>query len=261
MTTMLLHTDLGHDPDDAIAIALLCEYGYIPDELVLHPGYHDQISIASRIYNQYSLLGHPPISCTKLDCDDSKYNAGKHSVFLTKLTHRFVRYPMPDNFVVNRALVIGPPLGLGDIECDQLFMQGGYSPNSVIQLEKFIGMKAVPSYNPNGAKKDFNKIIESKKIKEKNFIGKNVCHGFTKEKLRSIWQPQINHSFYPVTSLVKTFWDKLDDSKAMHDVLAAILFIDKEKGIWEKTKPTWIDGKLTTEPTDEEIYTLIGLRI
>ena len=258
--TFLLHTDLGHDPDDAIAIALLCENGYIPDELVLHPGYHDQINIAQRIYNQYCLLGHPPTCCTKADCDSSKYVPGKHSVFLQKLVHRFARYPMPTNFVVDRALVIGPPLGLGDIECNQLFMQGGYSPNSIVPLEKFKGMKAVPSYNPNGAKKDFNKLVESKKIKEKYFIGKNVCHGFTKEQLRGIWEPQQNHSFYQVTSLVRTFWERLEGSKAMHDVLAAMLFINKDRGIWEQAKPIWIDGKLTTEPTDEEIYTLIGVK-
>lgn len=258
--SFLLSTDLGHDPDDAIAISFLCENGYIPHELVLHPGYHEQIDIASRIYNQYSLFGIPPTSCTKANCESGKYNPGKHSIFLQKLVHKFARVPINNNLVVDRALIIGPALGLGNIECNQLFMQGGYSPNSIEPLEKFKGMTSVPSFNPNGAKKDFNEIVESKKIKEKYFIGKNVCHGFTKAKLKEVWQPQETHEFYPVTSLVKTFWDKLEDEKAMYDVLAAMLFVNKDLGIWEQAKPTWDSGKLTTVQTDEEIYTLIGLK-
>jgi hypothetical protein len=256
----LLHTDLGHDPDDAIAIAFLCESGYIPDELVLHPGYKKQITISNRIYGQYTFLGSPPTTCTKPNCEESKYNPGKHSVFLERDIFLYAQFPIPTKFIVDKALVIGPPLGLGDIECDQLFMQGGYSPNSIEPLEKFKNIDSVPSYNPNGAKKDFNKIIESKTIKEKYFIGKNVCHGFTKEKLKKLWQP-IKTNLFDTESLINIFWDKLEDSKAMHDVLAAALFINKEFGIWEQAKPVWVNGKLTTEPTNEKIYSLIGLKI
>ena len=134
-----------------------------------------------------------------------------------------------------------------------MFFQGGYSPNSIEPLEKFKGMEAVPSFNPNGAKKDFNKLLESDKIVNKYYIGKNVCHGFTKEKLTQIWEPK--------QPRIKAFWDKLSPTKAMHDVLAAMMLQNKDLGIWEQAKPYWTGGKLTTVPTDEQIFTLIGLNL
>ena len=82
-------------------------------------------------------------------------------------------------------------------------------------------------------------------------MGKNVCHGFTKQHLSRIWTPQ--------NQVVKKFWDQLSIHKKMHDVLAAILFTNPELGVWEQAKPVRIQGKMTTEPTDQQIYTLIGL--
>jgi DNA-binding IclR family transcriptional regulator len=75
----------------------------------------------------------------------------------------------------------------------------------------------------------------------------------TIEKLSKIWKPE--------NSLVLQFWNQLDKSKAMHDVLAAILFTDKNLGIWEQAKPMWVGNKMTTIPTTEEIYTLIGVKL
>lgn len=259
--SFFIHTDLGHDPDDAIALAFLCEHDYIPDELGLHPGYNDQIIIASKIYNQYCLLGNPPISCLKPNCDDTKYKHGKHSIFLQDKVYSYVKYPLIEKIKVDKALIIGPPLGLGDkLECEEMYFQGGYSPNSIHPLEKFKDKKEVQSFNPSGAKEDFIALLESNKIKKKYYIGKNVCHGFTKEKLKKIWKPSEKHSVYNTTNLVREFWDKLDDSKAMHDVLAAILCIRKDLGIWEQARPVFNGLKMTTEPTNEKIYTLIGLK-
>lgn len=251
--TFLLHTDLGHDPDDAVALSYLIEHGYCPNHIGITPGFGQQEDILSGIITAYGNTIYPncyyskPVSREK----EKAYNFGKHKMLekANRFSQVFVPYSSP--IIVDKALIVGPALCLGDLlECDEMFFQGGYSPNSLKPLEKFLGLKAVPSYNPNGAKSDFNKLVESKKIKTKYFIGKNVCHGFKKKVLG--WAPK--------NELLNSFFNELDDEKAMHDVLAAMLFIDKDKGIWEQAKPTWIDGKLTTEPTDEEIYTLIGVK-
>lgn len=244
----LLHTDLGHDPDDAITIAFLLQHGYIPDIVGLIPGYYEQVEIANSIFNDFSLSGPNYYMSGK---PEKSYHPGKHKIFLSddfKCQYSEIK-PMS----IERALIIGPAKNLGNnLECEEMFFQGGYSPNSINPLEKFKDMKEVQSYNPSGAREDFKRLLASDRIKRKYYVGKNVCHGFTKADLQKIWTP--------ITSKSKIFWDSLDDSKAMHDVLAAILFIDKEKGIWEQAKPVFNGLKMTTEPTSEEIYTLIGLK-
>jgi hypothetical protein len=153
---------------------------------------------------------------------------------------------------VDKALIIGPAKNIGDIlRCEELYFQGGYSPNSIVPLPKFDGMNNVPSFNPNGAPKYFEALLTTNDIRQRYYIGKNVCHGFTKGDLRKMWEPK--------NKLVLKFWNELSESKAMHDVLAAMMFINKDMGIWERAKPIKTKNGYTTEPTTEEIYTLIGV--
>lgn len=250
----LVHTDLGHDPDDAIAIRFLLESGYIPDIIGLTPGYSDQINIIYGLYKDYypSLEPREIYVSTKPKLENElKYNCGKHKIFNNNFGYTAnIISPM----IVDKALIIGPAKNLGDnLECKEMFFQGGYSPNSIKPLEKFSGISEVQSFNPSGAREDFKKLLCSTKIETKYYIGKNVCHGFTKEKLKKNWEPLEN-------TTCKKFWDQLDDSKAMHDVLAAILSVNKELGVWEQAKPVFNGLKMTTEPTSEQIYTLIGLK-
>ena len=94
-----------------------------------------------------------------------------------------------------------------------MVFQGGYSPNSINPLPKFKGIKEVQSFNPSGAKEDFNLLLKSSDIIYKRYVGKNVCHGYTNSDLRTIWEPSAKK--------VSQFWNMLKDKKAMHDVLAA----------------------------------------
>jgi hypothetical protein len=251
----LIHTDLGHDPDDAVAISYLIEHKCYPTSICVTPGYGQQEDILSGLLTMYGNTIWPscyypkPIKREK----EKAYNPAKHSILIEANRFCQVYSPYDGPLLFDKALILGPAVGLGKrLHCDEMFFQGGYSPNTKPPLEKFAGMEAMQSYNPTGSKIDFNLLLESPNIKKKYYIGKNVCHGFTKQDLIKIWTPS-NSSF-------QKFFKQLDDNKAMHDVLAAMMFLDKSLGIWEQAKPKWVGHKLTTEPTTEEIYTLIGIK-
>lgn len=242
---MLVVTDFGHDPDDAIALSYLIEHGHIPQVICVTPGFDTQIKIISGFCKSYR------ISPVVLKCsgkEEKQYNPGKHSVFqadaMAEIAHELPYF--------TDCLIIGPALNMGDkIKCNSLFFQGGYSPDSIIPLSKFSGVEAVQSFNPCGAKKDFNLLLDSD-IPSKYYIGKNVCHGYTKQELKREWSPE--------NKLVRQFFDRLSDDKAMHDVLAAKCMIDIEIGLWQQAMPVWHGNKLSTIPTDKHIFTLIGLK-
>lgn len=246
---MLILTDLGHDPDDLIAISLLIEKNVNIDSIVLTPGFPLQVEILTGLLKSYDL--DIEILCCESK-ENNNYHPGKHSIFAGDSS----LYHIIDDQLFcqeDRVLIIGPPKNMGDkIGCDRLYFQGGYSPNSICPLDKFKGEVAVQSFNTSGAKADFNLILDSQTIKEKHFIGKNVCHGYSKSDLMRYWQPK--------NKMVKKFFDLLEPTKNMHDVLAAQLLMNDDIGIWEQAKPTWVGNKLTTTPTKELVFSLIGIK-
>lgn len=243
---MLLLTDLGHDPDDAIALSYLIEHNKTPDLIIIDPGYSYQISILNGILKSYK-KNDIAVLTTQMKLE-KKYSPALHEIFL--ITGSLKTKTIDQTLVVDEALIIGPPTNLGNkLETDLMFFQGGYSPNSQPPLAKFEKTRAIHSHNPCNAKKDFNLLLNSQDIKNKYFVGKNVCHGYTKMKLSQEWIPQ--------NPLMKKFWDSLEDEKAMHDVLAAKCFLNKETYQWENAKPIWFGDKLSTVPTEENIWTLI----
>lgn len=241
-----LHTDIGHDPDDAVALAYLIEKGYNPDYISITPGYTEQSAIVRTILLEYQ---RQPYATIFKSSETSKiYEPGQHKILIGSPEYMEPIAILPSTDLI----VIGPPKGLGDrLKTQRLWFQGGYSPNSIKPLEKFAGRDSVQSFNPSGAREDFKKILDSD-IPEKRFIGKNVCHGFTKADMIKVWKPK--------SRIMQMFLDKLDDSKAMHDVLACMIFTGDIEPVWEQAKPQFCGLKLTTVPTGEACYSLIGIK-
>ena len=240
-----LHTDIGHDPDDAVALAYLLERGYNPDYISITPGYPEQSAIVRTILLAYERQPYPTLF--KVSEPTKTYEPGKHKMLIGSSEHMEPMVNLPSTDLI----VLGPAKGLGNkVESERLWFQGGYSPNSTKPLEKFSGRASVQSFNPSGAREDFKKIVASD-IKKKHFIGKNVCHGFTKKDMIEIWQPK--------SRIMQIFLSKLDDSKAMHDVLACMIFTGDISPVWEQAKPEFRGLELTTVPTGEACYSLIGI--
>jgi uncharacterized protein YcgI (DUF1989 family) len=69
----------------------------------------------------------------------------------------------------------------------------------------------------------------------------------------------LKQTWEPSEKKVKDFWDALKDGKAMHDVLAARCMLQHSVSKWERAKPVWFKNKMSTCPTQDSIFTLIGV--
>lgn len=244
---MILITDFGHDPDDAIALSYLIEHGVIPEYIVLTPGHYDQTKCLNGFLCLYN-LDIPIIRA--MSCEFNNYNSGKHKLFFKDEEIETDLLSCVDKLLFKKGLVIGPPKNVSNrIWCDEIYIQGGYSPNSIKPLEKFIGIKSAPSFNPGGAHSDFEWLLKQTN-NGRYLVGKNVCHGYTMKDIG--WKP--------TESTVKKFFNLLSPDKKAHDVLASKLFIDKNFGIWEQAEPLRVKNEYTTIPTSKQIFTLIGIK-
>lgn len=250
----ILMTDIGHDPDDAIALAYLIEHNWIPDYIVISPGFPLQVEIACGICDSYNVRPKFGFFTSSYLTDNPNYTVGKHSVFTgKKVTYKCLLDNDIKHISGNESLIIGPAKNIGKkLTCTKMVFQGGYSPNSINPLPKFKGIKEVQSFNPSGAKEDFDLLLKSSDIMHKMYVGKNVCHGYTNSDLRAIWEPSAKK--------VYQFWNMLKDKKAMHDVLAAQCMLNPTDYEWENARPIWIDDKMSTLPTEDLIFSLVGIK-
>jgi hypothetical protein len=242
---MHLHTDIGHDPDDIIALSYLIGRGLeILQTVSVSPGYIEQVRIVDAIFKIYGSI-RPQIFVSEIPKKEFTGSNKLNEIISLSTNDSFEL--IPEVVECDRALVIGPAKNL-NLECREMFFQGGYSPNSVLPLEKFVGQTCIPSFNPNGARKEFIALRDSDKIGIKYYVGKNVCHGFKKGSLK-----------LRLPKPIQSYYDHLSQDKKMHDVLAAMLFVNKTKGIWSQEYPEFVGNRMTTFPDkNREIYTLIG---
>lgn len=249
--TLLLHTDIGHDPDDIIALSYLISRGdYVPSIVSINPGFREQALIVDSIYREFGLSR--PTIYTSSYPTKTYQKTSKLDQILSYGKDDSIELSPSDPIECSTALVIGPPKGL-NIKCHRMIFQGGYSPNSVSPLEKFKGRSAVQSFNPSGAKADFISLRDSDLINRRYYVGKNVCHGFKKKNVQT---KLLN--FFP--KRIAEYFDQLSEDKAMHDLLAAMMMIYPDRGIWEQSMPVFDGLLMSTVPTDRQIYSLIGIQ-
>lgn len=245
-------TDIGHDPDDIIALSYLISRGdYVPSVVFINPGFSEQALIVDSIYRQFG-LDRPTIYRSAIPTKVYQKSKALDEIISLGEDDSIELCPYAP-IECATALVIGPPKGL-NIKCNKMVFQGGYSPNSVVPLEKFSGQMSAPSFNPNGARRDFLYLRDTDLINKRYYVGKNVCHGFRKVQVPS----KMVNGFPPA---IKRYYDGLSPDKAMHDLLAAMMMIYPENGVWEQAEPKFVEGGMTTMPTSREIYTLIGTHI
>lgn len=243
---MILVTDFGHDPDDAIALSYLIENDVIPECIVLTPGHDNQIKCLNGFLKLYDLS----VRIIKAVLSDStSYNPGKHKLFFNNKDVTTETLLDIEKLIFKKGLVIGPPKNAYNrIWCDEIYIQGGYSPNSIKPLEKFINIRAAHSFNPGGAPEDFKWLL-TQTNNSRFLVGKNVCHGYTMKDIG--WKP--------TEPTVNKFFNLLSPNKKAHDVLAAKMFMDNSHGIWERAMPIKTPQGYTTLPTEKNIFSLIGL--
>jgi hypothetical protein len=129
---LLLHTDIGHDPDDIIALSYLLQRGdYIPSIVFINPGFPEQALIVDSIYRQFG-LNRPTIYRSAQPIKEYQRSKALNEIIALGKDDSMELCPNSP-IECSTALVIGPPKGL-DVKCYRMIFQGGYSPNSISPL-------------------------------------------------------------------------------------------------------------------------------
>lgn len=115
------------------------------------------------------------------------------------------------------------------------YCQGGFAGTNIIdkkyELEKFKGKILCRTFNLNVSPNDSLNVVNSKQIKEKIFISKNVCHGLFYDndlhyKLNIAKKDDIGLNI--IFETMKHYIEKKHKNKLIHDLLACTnIFNDK----------------------------------
>lgn len=247
---LIVETDIGHDPDDFFALCYLASVGVNIRAILICPGDPDQIAIARFFCDQIGL--DIPIGASKLD--RRKLSSGSiHHDLLNKYGRSLTDYP--DGFGIDvlenvfveypdcELFVIGPVTSLGswfqnhpDFEVSRATMQGGFCgyhlhDYPVERLPQFEGKTWMPTFNLNGDRPAALSFMNAK-IKERRFVGKNVCHTvlYDRSRFERMTKPQCRAA--------ELFMEGMDlylarhENKKFHDPTAAVCHLHPEIGYW-----------------------------
>ena len=257
---LIVETDIGHDPDDFFALCYLFSAGVDIKTILISPGDESQIAIVEFLLkmidkHQDVSIGVPilgrrkekPTSIHKAMLDKYKFpyfssKAKLSSNILDPLLreHKDIEFfgcgPLK-NF---EALCEHS----GFLSLNRATMQGGFIGYDihglpVPRLPKFECKVKVPTFNLNGCIQGALKFLEMD-IKDRRFVGKNVCHGITYDKIvheyvKSI--PAVNRASELLRDGMDLRLKSNSNGKLFHDPTAAICHLHPEIGIWVKAKP------------------------
>lgn len=123
-----------------------------------------------------------------------------------------------------------------------LVAQGGYLGEIIPlekRLDKFKNRKAVPTYNLSCDVQAFDNVVQSSSIQKINFVTKDLCHGFTYNKMI---HDSIDFKNDQLSLLLKKalgYYADSNKNKAMHDPLAMIYMLYPEIGNIESINMTY----------------------
>jgi pyrimidine-specific ribonucleoside hydrolase len=277
------------DPDDLWTLALMATHPRI-DLLgvTVFPGGRDQIGLVRKVLN---LLGKKSVLIGANVKQDTKERVSPYySKWLGDIKQSDPDMSLLDVFKITKGhnLLTGGPLSnvefMRKSSPDKIFhhwtCQGGFVGNNIIPekdaLEKFRGMDCVQTFNLNGDPKgaanllgvdiDDDTLFDTGYVTNQfdtiRMVGKNVCHGFVFDKSILQTLPKGKHDGLDLMiSGIEQYYKQKTDPKAMHDILAALMFIYPEYGIWVKGAPFRKKGKWGfSDRYKSNIQALIGLR-
>lgn len=242
---VIIETDLGHDPDDFLAICWLVGAEIDVQAIVITPGDLDQIATARLICKELGLS----IPIGAANPDSKKFSSG--SIHHEMLDHYGLsRESKPDDygykviesiwhkdshlFVIGPLSNVGKYLKHGGKPFVTATMQGGFVPYSLYRpefiLEKFEGREWMPTFNLNGDRKGAQNFFQA--LMPRQMVGKNVCHTIelTKELFFGFGIPKNRAQELYLEACSRYL--KYHDSKKLHDPTAAVCMLHPEIGLW-----------------------------
>lgn len=264
--SLIIETDLGHDPDDFFAICYLVAAGVDIKSLLITPGDPDQLAIANLLRDELQLdcsIGVSHINRTKLSSGSIHHELlkkyGRPLVgYSDGLGHEYLKGLKTqdhDLFIIGPAASVGKYLKDGGTPFQRATMQGGFAPYSfyrpAITLDKFEGQKWMPTFNLGGDRKGGEAFLGADMLRQ--MVGKNICHTveFTPSRLSRFKAPK-NRASELFTEAADLYFAK-HESKKFHDPTAAVLHLHPEVGLWADGKTTKLEGGYTTYPGEDKV--------
>lgn len=240
-TDVLLDIETA-DPDDVIMLCLAAGHSQINIRAVtITPGTNEQVGLVKYILRKIGLK--IPVGSNKIGYE-SRCVSGFHYKWFGSIQEEapdgegyeiimdmLIRYP-------NLVLLTGGPLkNLSKISeeftINKWVAQGGFAGDNIVpekfRLEKFSGRITCPTYNFNGDPKTAFKILESKKVKEKYLVSKNVCHGIVYDReMHQLFSKCKGRSkgLDLVIEGMQIYLANRPEGKKFHDPLALAVLID-----------------------------------
>lgn len=264
--SLIIETDLGHDPDDFFAICYLAAAGVDIRAILVTPGDPDQIAIAALLRDELGLdipIGAAKPNRTKLSSGSIHHDLLKRygrrlEAFPDGLGHEFLagmKTEDHDLFVIGPLSSVGKHLRSGGRPFRRATMQGGFVPYSfyrpTVTLDKFEDQSWVPTFNLNGDV-DGAKAFLSANM-PRRVVGKNICHTVEFNKARfARFAPPKNRASELFCEAAQLYFTH-HDSKKFHDPTAAVLHLHPEVGLWADGKTTRMKGGWTTFPGEDQV--------
>jgi inosine-uridine nucleoside N-ribohydrolase len=264
---LIVETDIGRDPDDFFTLCYLISAGVQIRAITVSPGDLDQVAVVKFLLKEVGLT--IPVGVGRLNRIKSSVG-GVHTELLRK--YKFPSVFHDDGFgpivireTFNRyrnaeLLCIGPLLSVGEYlsphSSQKIFfvkratMQGGFIGYDihgvkVPELDKFKGLTTCLTFNLGGDNEGAMTYISSKMIRERNWIGKNICH--------TIEYDENVHNFILSIKPHDRAGELLREgmgmylakhkSKKFHDPTAAVCMLHPEIATWTKGKMYYDRGK------------------
>lgn len=256
---LIVETDIGHDPDDLFALCYFFSAGVDVKAILISPGDESQIAVVDFILKTLGktdvLIGVPELNRRKevpTNIHKGLLDRYKFPYFSTnaQLSSQFLDQMLFENKDVE-FFGCGPLKNFGGLcrrpyflSLDRATMQGGFIGYDihglpVPRLPKFEGKIKVPTFNLNGCKQGATRFLEMK-IRDRRFVGKNVCHGVTYDKtvheyVKSV--PPKDRAAELLREGMDLRFKSNPEGKVFHDPTAAACHLHPEIGTWVKAKP------------------------
>lgn len=246
---LIIETDIGHDPDDFFALCYLVAAGVQIKAITICPGDPDQVAIARLFCKEIGL--DIPIGASKLD--RTKLSSGSiHHQLLKKYDYKLEAKPdglghelLPKvfkDYPDSEVFVIGPVTNVGTYlktnpnhSIENATMQGGFCGyhlhRPAVTLPQFEGKTWMPTFNLNGDRDNGLTFLDAK-IKNKHFVGKNVCHTvlYNKEHYGKMSKPNCRAAELFMEGM--GLYLEKHENKKFHDPTAAVCHLHHEIGTW-----------------------------
>lgn len=261
---LIVETDIGHDPDDFFALCYLFSAGVDIKAIFITPGDESQIAVVKFILQilnkEHVQIGVPELGRRKEKPTNihknmlDKYNFPYFSGDVKLSKDLFNELFEEENL---EFFCCGPLKNLNiwaqdnkNIIFKRATMQGGFIGYAihglpVTEIDKFKNKIKVPTFNLNGCKSGALAFL-GMPIKDRRFVGKNVCHTITynteiHKYVKSI--PARNRASELIREGMDFRFKSNPGGKVFHDPTAAVCHLHPEIGTWVKAKLFYEKGE------------------